>query len=230
MARALRLLSQVRSSLLVAFTLYLSKPVCDGPQASQRADLDSLTAMLLPGDVLLTDGNTRAAAIVRRVTKSPWAHVSLYVGPLEDGMDPRCVVEADLVAGVRAVRLSELKARRVYILRAMCLTDADRRRLADWVISRIGDKYDLAHAWALGTRLLRLPLPLRLPSTSTYPPEISGRFICSSLLAHAFLKIGYPIVPLRHNISKAASWDSRDLAPCDFQTASMFEVVNQLES
>ena len=229
-ARAIRLLSQMRSSLLVAVALYLSKPLSDCPQASQTADLDSLAAVLLRGDVLLTDGNTRAAAIVRRVTKSPWAHVALYVGPLEEGMDPRCVVEADVVAGVRAVRLSELKARQVYVLRPCGLTDTDRCRLADWVISRIGDKYDLAHAWTLGTRLLRLPLPLRLSSLPSNSPKISERFICSSLLAHAFLLIGYPIIPVRHSIGKAASRDPRDLAPCDFETASIFEVVNQLQS
>jgi hypothetical protein len=42
----------------------------------------ALSALLRPGDVLLTEGNTRAAALVRRVTRSPWAHVSIYAGPL----------------------------------------------------------------------------------------------------------------------------------------------------
>jgi hypothetical protein len=48
-----------------------------------------LASVLLPGDVLLTDGNTRMAALVRRVTRSAWSHVSMYVGPLEAGPDPR---------------------------------------------------------------------------------------------------------------------------------------------
>ena len=81
----------------------------------------------------------------------------MYVGPLEEGTDPHCIVEADLVAGVRSVRLSKLKNLHVRVLRPTPLNDTDRRRLADWVVSRIGDKYDLAHAWALGRRLLRLP-------------------------------------------------------------------------
>ena len=55
----------------------------------------ALSARLRAGDVLLTEGNTRAAALVRCVTRSPWAHVSIYVGPLEAGDDPRCIVEAD---------------------------------------------------------------------------------------------------------------------------------------
>ena len=74
-------------------------------------------AMLRYGDVLLTEGNTRMAALVRRITGSPWSHVSMYVGPLEEGSDPRCIVEADVAAGARAVPLSELKGLRVRVLR-----------------------------------------------------------------------------------------------------------------
>lgn len=227
MARAISLLNRMRSGLAVALTLYLSKPV-RRKGTSGTADLQSLAAVLLPGDVLLTDGNTRAAAIVRRATKSTWAHVALFVGALEEGPDPRCIVEADFVAGVRAVRLSELKARHLHVLRPTPLTDEDRRRLADWVVSRIGDKYDLAHAWALGTRLLRLPLPSRLSRPPGNAAEMTRRFICSSLLAQAFLLVGYPIIPTRHCISNAASGDLRHLTPSDFENASIFEVVNQL--
>lgn len=223
-ARAISLLNRMRSSLLVALTLYLSKPV-RRRGASEIADLRSLAAVLLPGDVVLTDGYTRAAAIVRRATKSTWAHVALYVGPLEEGVDPRCIVEADLVVGVRAIRLSELKARRLHVLRPTPLNDTDRRRLADWVISRIGDKYDLAHAWALGTRLLRLPLPSRLPPPPSNAAEIAERFICSSLLAQAFLLVGHPITPAHRR--DAGSRDLSHVAPCDFESASIFEVVNQ---
>jgi hypothetical protein len=226
-SRAISLLSRMRSNLLVALTLYLSKPV-QRRGASETVDLQSLAAVLLPGDVLLTDGNTRAAAIVRRATRSTWAHVALYVGPLEEGLDPRCIVEADFVAGVRAVRLSELKARHLHVLRPTPLNDTDRRRLADWVVSRIGDKYDLAHAWALGTRLLRLPLPSRLSPPPSNAAEFARRFICSSLLAQAFLLVGYPIIPARHGMSPAGSADLRHLTPCDFESASIFEVVNQL--
>jgi Permuted papain-like amidase enzyme, YaeF/YiiX, C92 family len=226
-ARAISLLSRIRSGLLVGLSLYLSKPVRRNG-ASEVADLQSLAAVLLPGDVLLTDGNTRAAAIVRRATKATWAHVALYVGALEEGEDPRCIVEADFVAGVRAVRLSELEARHVHVLRPTPLNDSDRRRLADWVVSRIGDKYDLAHAWALGTRLLRLPLPARLSPPPSNAAAITRRFICSSLLAQAFLLVGYPIIPTRHCVGSAASGDLRHLTPCDFESASIFEVVNQL--
>jgi len=145
MVRALSLLRRLRSRMIGAVALYLAQPAKQ-PGAPDTADPLSLSSTLLPGDVLLSDGNTRGAAIVRRITRSPWSHVSMYVGALEAGPDPRCIVEADVAAGVRAVRLSELKGLHVRVLRPTGLDDLERRRLADWVTSRIGGDYDLAHA------------------------------------------------------------------------------------
>src|SRR4029453_5035775 len=127
------------------------------PAASD--DVLALAALLQPGDVILTEGNNRAAALVRRVTRSPWAHVSLYVGPLEAGDNPRCIVEADISAGVRAVRLSDFKGQRTRIVRPLGLNETDRQSLANWVVGHIGDPYDFAHAWALGRWFLKRPTP-----------------------------------------------------------------------
>jgi hypothetical protein len=211
-SEASSLLVRLRSHLIGALALYLARPVRhDGASAS--ADPHSLSAMLLPGDVLLTNGNTRAAALVRRITKSSWAHVAMYVGALEEGPDPRCIVEADVAAGVQSVRLSELKGLDIRVLRPRGLDEAERRRLASWVVSRIGDAYDLRHAWALATKLLRLPLAsLFAPAPINVAQSATG-FICSSLLAHAFMMVGYPIA------------DHRYIIPRDFETAAVFEVV-----
>ena len=150
---AARLLARVHAGLIGALALYLTQPG-KRYRPLTTADPQSLAAVLLHGDVLLTEGNTRMASLVKRITRSPWSHVSMYVGPLEAGPDPRCIVEADIAAGVRAVPLSELKGLRVRVLRAAGLRDTDRRRVAEWVVSRIGDQYDLAHAWALARRFL----------------------------------------------------------------------------
>ena len=198
------------SPLIDALARYLAQPL-KRPGSSSNSDPHSLSALLVPGDVLLTDGNSRMAALVRRVTRSPWSHVAMYVGPLEDGADPRCIVEADIAGGVRAVRLSELEGLRVRVLRPRGLDDTLRRRLADWVVSRIGGQYDLAHAWALAKRLLRLPLPSRLPQAA----HSATRFICSTLLAQAFLLVGHPVVA-----------DPACVTPRDFETASVFEPIS----
>jgi uncharacterized protein YycO len=198
------LIERLRTRLTGAVFFYLAEPVAHSGAASE-----SLREVLKPGDVLLSEGNTRMAALVRRITRSSWSHVAMYVGPLEEGRDPRCVVEAHFATGVRAVPLSEFDGQRTRVLRPAALGDADRQRIADWVVRRIGNPYDLAHAWALAKWLLRLtPSPRAMAHDAKH-------FICSSLLAHAFLFIGYPI----------AASDTRALIPGDFESASGFDVV-----
>jgi len=105
----------------------------------------------------------------------------------------------------------------VRVLRPTGLNEKDRSRLAEWVVSRIGGEYDLAHALDIARKLLRLPSRLPLPHTIA---ESATRFICSSLLAHAFALIGTPILPVDH----------RYLTPGDFASASLFEVVNPTDN
>jgi uncharacterized protein YycO len=202
------LIACIGAHVIGALARYLAQPV---GRPAATADLFALSALLRPGDVLLTEGNSRAAALVRRVTRSPWAHVSIYVGPLQAGDDPRCIVEADISAGVRAVPLSEFKGQRTRIVRPLSLNEADRRRLADWLVGRIGAPYDLGHAWALGRRFLNLPAPRTMV-------QDAKRFICSSLLVQAFLFVGHPI----------AESQTRYVVPRDFESAADFEVVTAL--
>ncbi len=216
------LAARCRSRLITAFARYLAQPV-KRYSPSTAADLQSLAPVLRPGDVLLTDGKTRIAALVRRITGSTWSHVSMYVGPLDDGPDPRCIVEADIAAGVRAVPLSEFDGLRVRALRPAGLRDTDRRRVADWVVSRIGDEYDIAHAWTLARRLLGLAWPGRIPTPPPHATKGATRFICSSLLAQAFVLVGCPIVPVQG--VRDAGLRHRYVTPRDFESASEFEVV-----
>jgi hypothetical protein len=212
----------VVADLTQLLTGYLAQPVTHS-RASRTEDLLSLRQWLLPGDVLLTDGNTRGAALVRRITRSPWAHVSMYVGPLDEGPDARCIVEADVAAGVRSVPLSELAGQQVRVLRPKSLSEADRRRLVDWVVSRIGDSYDLAHAWRLAIAL-RLPLLGRLCSAGSAMAENTTRFICSTLVAHAFVLVGYPIPALQMGSRAPGGESHRYITPRDFELAPLFEV------
>jgi len=209
------ILAVVRARFLTALAVFLSQPLKSYSPAT-RADPASLRAVLRNGDVLLSEGNTRAAALIKRVTGSTWSHVAMYVGPLEDGSDPRCVVEADIAEGVRAIRLSELEGLNVRVLRPIGLSDAARGRLAEWVVSQIGGEYDLKHAFLLARKFLWLPAKARLAPAASSMSESAKRFICSSLLANAFALVGHPILPTDH----------RYVIPRDFESASVFEVVN----
>jgi hypothetical protein len=218
-------MARMRARFLAALGVFLTQPV-KGYSPATTADPASLAALLRNGDVLLTEGNTRAAALIKRLTRSPWSHVSMYVGPLEEGPDPRCIVEADIVAGVRSIRLSELKGLNVRVLRAVALNDTDRGRLAEWVVSRIGGEYDLKHAWVLARSFLRLPPKRDLPPASNGIAESASRFICSSLLANAFALVGLPILPAHTAVAAVSAADHRYVIPGDFERAPAFEVVS----
>ncbi len=220
----LAMLTRASRRLLAASTLYLAQPIKHSV-TDPSADPQSLAAVLKRGDVLLTHGNSRFAALIKCVTRSPWSHVSMYVGPLDDGPDPLCVVEADIAAGVRSIRLSELNALQVRVLRPIGLTDTDRARLAHWVVGQIGSEYDLAHAWRLLRNVLRLLLPVRFRSAPGTIALNAKRFICCSLLAHAFAWVGYSVLPDKAGLSLTVTADATHLIPSDFERASLFEVV-----
>ena len=226
-AAASALLARIRTRLIGAVSLYLAKPVKHSSPATAD-DPRSLAAILERGDVLLTYGNTRFAALVKRVTRSTWSHVSMYVGPLEEGPDPLCIVEAHVAAGVRSIRLSELNALQVRVLRPKGLNEMHRRQLADWVVGRIGSDYDLGHALALGRKMLRLPARLRSSPGKT--GNSATRFICSSLLVHAFALVGYPILRDRMQARSDATIHHASLTPGDFEHAPVFEMVGPIDA
>jgi hypothetical protein len=214
------LLTRCRARLIDRLVLFLAQPVKQYTLVD-TADLYALAAVLKHGDVVLASGRTRAAALVRRFTGSSWAHAAMYVGPLEEGPDPRCIVEADIAEGVRAVPLTEFRGQQVLVLRPTGLQPEDRYKLAQWVLTRIGNRYDLAHAWALAKTVLRVPRSLPVPPVS----ESATRFICSSLLAQAFFLVGYPIAPAHVRVRDASGPDLRYVTPRDFASASGFEVI-----
>jgi hypothetical protein len=218
------MLGRLRDGAMRALALYLVQPARSGSIESS-ADPCSLAAVLDCGDVLLTDGNTRCAALVRRLSGSRWSHVSIYVGPLEAASDPLCVVEADVAAGVRSIRLSELNARRVRVLRPIALSDQEKLHLAEWVVGRIGSDYDVAHAWSLARRAVARRLPVLRRSHRNVMAKSATRFICSTLVARAFILVGYPILPLDMPGSHGGPCDHVNVTPADFEAASVFTVV-----
>ena len=87
-ALGLAMLSRMHSRLLAAVTLYLARPIKHST-ANRDSFPQSLAAVLHRRDVLLTQGNSQFAAVIKCLTRSPWTHVSVYVGPLDDGPDLR---------------------------------------------------------------------------------------------------------------------------------------------
>ncbi|SPE30494.1 conserved hypothetical protein [Burkholderiales bacterium] len=223
-----------------AIATYLSQPI--GKPSGGSADAKLVADTLAPGDVLLVEGNTRMSAAIKYLTQSTWSHAALYVGPRPELAstygEAATLIEADILAGVRAVALSQYRNFRVRICRPVNLTASDREKLVQHVIERLGHQYDLKNVMDLARYLLRVPVPPRLRrrmmSIGSADPT---RAICSTLIAQAFGAVRYPVLPIisRKNDGNPGRADQvRELwhirhhslyVPRDFDISPFFEVV-----
>ena len=207
------------------------------------SDPDELRRTLRPGDVVLVAGSNRVSTAIKYLTHSTWSHAALYVGPIPgatDGPEPHTLIEVVLDAGCRSVPLSRLDHFHTRICRPIGLTDADRSKLVDFMISRIGIRYDTRNIVDLARYLLpTLPVPSHwrrhMIALGSGEPT---RAICSTLIAQAFERVGYPILPrieLRPAAERGANdWRHRELlhirhfslyAPADFDISPYFQIV-----
>jgi hypothetical protein len=160
-----------------------------------------LQRTLQPGDVVLIEGNTRLSAIIKFLTQSTWYHAALYVGPrpgdnTPDG-EPRVLLEAEADTGVTTVPLSKYIHFNLRICRAVGLDDANKQKVVDYAVKRIGKMYDSRQIVDLARYLFPYPpVPVwfrrRMLSIGSGDPT---KAICSTLIAEAFTSIRYPILP-----------------------------------
>lgn len=169
---------------------------------SAATDIGRLEACLRPADVILVEGQTRFSTGIKYLTQSTWSHAALYVGErLGDrrsaGGQRACVIEADLVDGVRAVGLDTFAGLHLRVCRPVSPTPAEADAVLDHAIARIGHHYDLKNVvdlvrWLLPTPPVPVPWRRRLISLGSGDPT---RAICSTLVAEAFQSVCYPILP-----------------------------------
>jgi hypothetical protein len=176
-------------------------------------NLENLKKHIRPGDVLLVEGKSRVAQIIKYITQSSWSHSTIYVGEhaVRDGGPQgerfrelygeearHLVIEADLEHGVFPVPLAKYVDYNVRVCRPYCLTDEDRDRVVSEVVSHIGDQYDRRQLVDLGRYLTPFHLlPGRWRRKAFFSGQSDSRaVICSSLIAQAFLGVRYPILPV----------------------------------
>src|ERR1700761_6652239 len=61
---------------------YLQKEV-PGYEPFTPSDPEHLRGIIMPGDVLLVEGNNRVSGIIKYLTQSTWSHAALFVGPID---------------------------------------------------------------------------------------------------------------------------------------------------
>jgi Permuted papain-like amidase enzyme, YaeF/YiiX, C92 family len=215
---------------------YLDEPE-PGYEPFTPSDAQALRAALKPGDVLLVEGNNHVSGVIKYLTQSTWSHAALYVGPIGDRVtaegEPLVLVEANIGQGVVAAPLSKYVRYHTRICRPINLTEDDCAQVCAYAAERIGFDYDLKNIIDLLRYLFPLPVPQRwrrrlIALGSGHPTRI----ICSALIAQAFERVRYPILPKVMRVeSEQARLEVLEIrhsslyAPRDFDISPYFQVV-----
>jgi Permuted papain-like amidase enzyme, YaeF/YiiX, C92 family len=215
---------------------YLQQPV-RGYEPFAPSDPEALRCALEPADVLLVEGNTHIAGVIKYLTQSTWSHAALYVGPIpgrkEPDGEPHVLIDANIGEGVETAPLSKYVKYHTRICRAVELSAADADVVCAYAVARIGFAYDLKNIIDLMRYLSPLPVPQRwrrrMIALGSGDPS---RLICSALIADAFRSVKYPILP---KVMRTGSKQVREqmaeirhsslYCPRDFDISPYFNVV-----
>lgn len=175
-------------------------------------DPRKLKGTIAPGDVLLVDGDQRVSQAVKYLTQSSWSHSALYVGDALLNRDPETkariqkrfgrearylVVEALVAEGVVVSPLVKYIDFNIRICRPLRIRPEDRDTVVDYVLDRVGNRYDRRNFLDLTRYLLPFHLiPSRLQEDALhFGSGVVTETICSTMLAEAFGRVRFPILP-----------------------------------
>jgi hypothetical protein len=176
-------------------------------------DAQKLKARIEPGDVLLVDGDQRVSEAVKYLTQSTWSHSALFVGDAllrrdeetrrltlrRFGREARyLLLEALVDRGVIVSPLVKYLDFNVRICRPVGLIPADRDVVLEDALSRLGHTYDRRNFLDLTRYFLPLHLiPARFREEALhFGSGVATETICSTLIAEAFARVRFPILPL----------------------------------
>lgn len=201
----LNIFDPIRRSISETLIHYLTKQQKNFEPAS-TSDPEKLRKALQPGDVLLVEGSSRIAAVIKYLTTSTWSHSALYIGTYKG--DQHMLIEVEVDHGCNAVPLSKYEHAQTRICRPSGLDPEGRQEVIDFMISKIGLAYDTKNITDLARYLLpKPPVPMRfrrrLLALGSGDPT---RAICSTLLAQAFERVQYPVLP---RITRASATTTR---------------------
>jgi len=204
---------------------------------------DQIAATLRKGDVLLVEGTSRFSTAIKYLSQSTWSHAALYIGdhlgPPDEGREPFVLCDVDVNDGVRVIPMSTFSDLHTRICRPVGLSESEIDALATFMVSRVGNSYDLKNIFDLARYLIRTP-PLPGPMKRRMIALGSGeptRAICSTLLAQAFGSIHYPILPEVELIEPGTPGAKQARAeilhirhyslymPRDFDTSPFFRII-----
>lgn len=228
-------------------TKSLMKEEPPAPHSTPLYDFDRLCYELRPGDVLLNEGRSHVAEVIKLATQSPWTHSFLYIGRLYDIHNPiqrakvkakykgdandQLIIEALLGEGTTVNSIDKYKDEHIRICRPKNLSPHDAQQVITYAIDQIGLDYDVRHI----LDLLRFMFPYSfLPrrwrsSLFAKNPGKQTRTVCSTMLAEAFHSVKFPIMPFAEKTENGKirlfQRNPRLYTPKDFDYSPYFDII-----
>ncbi len=211
MAVRMKWFDKIRRGVVGLALKLLTKPLEQEPLRVPN-DMVRLKRYIRKGDVVLVEGNERISECIKYLTQSSWSHSAIYVGDEPLRRDPAArqrlldkfgeeahhlLVEALVQEGVVLTPLQKYRDFNIRVCRPFNLSRSDRAAVIDEVLSNVGYTYDLKNIFDLGRYFLPVHLvPRRLRRTALeFGSGEPTHVICSSMIANAFAKVRFPIIP-----------------------------------
>ena len=238
-------MSRLTRALGLRITQWLIK---EGPlPAMPLCDFNRMRFELRPGDVILVEGRSRVAEVIKLISQSPWSHAVLYIGRLFDIQAPRLraaieghfegdpeeqlIIEALMGEGTIVSPLSKYRHDHLRICRPTGLAPDDAQQVIGYAIRHIGLAYDVRQLldlarfffpWAILPRRWRSSLFQHNAGEPTHT-------VCSSLIAEAFNSVDFPILPFIDRGDDGSlrffKRNPRLFAPRDFDYSPYFHII-----
>ena len=202
---------------------------------------------LRPGDVLLIEGRSNVGEIIKSITQSIWTHSCLYIGRLHDiddtmlrdqiqkyrhsNPDEQLVVEAILGKGIIISSLENYDGEHIRICRPRGITRTDSQTVIQYCIKRLGTDYSVRQIMDLARFMFPYWfLPKRWRSSLfEHNAGKPTKTVCSTMMAEAFAKVRFPIIPVVHQDKtgklKVLRSNSKLITPRDFDHSPYFDVI-----
>jgi len=202
---------------------------------------------LRPGDVLLVEGRSNVAEIIKSITQSMWTHSFFYIGRLHDIDDPmlrdhiqkyrhcspdeQLIIEAILGKGIIVSSIEDYDGEHLRICRPRGITRTDSQKVLAYAIRQLGTDYNVRQIMDLARFMFPYWfLPKRWRSTLfEHNAGKPTKTVCSTMMAEAFAKVRFPIIPVIHQdkdgqLSVIRS-NSKLITPRDFDHSPYFDVI-----
>lgn len=209
-------------------------------------DFDKIRFEIRPCDVLLVEGRNHISEIIKQVTHSMWSHSAIYIGRLYDiddlslraqvkkyykgPPDEQLLIESIMGHGTIVTPLARYKDYNIRICRPRGLSREDAQKVIGYSINHLGMRYSLRHVIDLFRFLFPWGiLPRRWRSTLFVHNALKPtEEICSSLIACAFQRVHFPILPEIITDKEGVTLATRNprlYTPKDFDFSPFFDII-----